>query len=150
MNAKNQQQKPGHEPADNEELNGLLGEVVDISSAKSTTDINHINGVMFELYKETATVLAVIAHMYESEDGTGGLKRNQAICAALLIRIVKFMTAVMQLSAKDKRREVVFVLNRCMLESAATLEFLVTKNSDHHYNQFIEQSLGPERELYDV
>ncbi|PYP84632.1 MAG: hypothetical protein DMG65_22120 [Candidatus Angelobacter sp. Gp1-AA117] len=135
--------------ADSEQLEELVGKPVDISGLDNLKRSGDIDALVFELYKEAAAVLAAIAHLYESKDGTGGFKRNQAICAALLIRIAKFMTAVMQLSAKDKRREVVFVLNRCILESAATLEFLTRKNEDRQYDQFIEESLGAERELHD-
>lgn len=67
-----------------------------------------------------------------------------------MIRISKFMLVVTQLSATRNRADVVFALNRSILESAVNLEFLLTKNDDAVFEQFVKSSLGPERELYDT
>lgn len=105
----------------------------------------------FELYKETVIVLAVSSHSYTGEEtGKGALNRNQAICAGLLVRIAKFMTAVLQLVSTADRGEVVMALNRSILESATNLRFLLLKNETKLYDDFVRSGLGPERELYDV
>jgi len=107
--------------------------------------------IAFELYKETGVVLAVCSHSYLGEEpGKGALNRNQAVCAGLLVRISKFMIAVMQLVSTADRGEVVMALHRSILESAANLRFLLLKNEDKLYDEFIRFSLGPERELYDL
>jgi hypothetical protein len=105
----------------------------------------------FELYKETASV-AVLAS--GSFIGMGpeecALPRNQAISAGLLVRIGKFMLAVVQLTAETDRGEVVMVLNRCIAESSINLRFLICKNEERFYDQFVSHSLAPERELYEL
>lgn len=84
--------------------------------------------IAFELYKETGIVLAVCSHSYIGEEsGKGALNRNQAICAGLLVRIAKFMTAVLQLVSTADRGEVVLALHRSILESATNLRFLLLK-----------------------
>jgi hypothetical protein len=57
---------------------------------------------------------------------------------------------VLQLTCKDDRGEVVLSLTRSIMESAFDLEFLVRANDDKHFNDFVEHSLGAERELYDL
>jgi hypothetical protein len=67
------------------------------------------------------------------------------------MRIAKFMTAVMQLSDGDRdKREVIAALNRSIVESVVNLRFLITKDDPRFFSQFVEFSLGPERELYDA
>jgi hypothetical protein len=67
-----------------------------------------------------------------------------------MIRIAKFMVVVAQLAAKGDRAEVVLALNRSIMESAINLEFLIVKNDERYFGQFVRFSLGPERELYDI
>ena len=106
----------------------------------------------FELYKETVTVLAVCSHAHTgSSPEECVLPRNQAICAGLLVRIAKFMTAVASLVSQDSdRADIVFALNRSITESETNLRFLVIKNEDRFFDQFVRFSLAPEREQYDV
>ena len=105
----------------------------------------------FELYKETATVVAVCSHLYVDSGREAALPRNQAVCAGLLVRIVKFMTAVAHLISEDADRgDVVFALNRCITESATDVRFLAIKNDEQIFDQFVGASLSSEREFYDV
>jgi hypothetical protein len=107
--------------------------------------------VAFELYKETGVVLAVCSNCYSGEEpGKGSLSRNQAVCAGLLVRISKFMLAVIQLISTANRGEVVMALNRSILESATNLRFLLLKGENTLFDDFIHSSFGPERELYDI
>jgi hypothetical protein len=129
----------------------MLSPIVDISSIASETDDENVNAIVFELYKETLSVVNFAAHILdETSAAKGGWPRNQAICAGLLVRISKFMLVVIQLSAKGNRAEVVSALNRPIMESAINLEFLVRANDDKYFDQFVKFSLGPERELYDL
>jgi hypothetical protein len=129
----------------------MFGPCVDISGINSETDINKLDALTFELYKEAISVLNVVSHlMDESAAEKKGLPRNQAICSGLIVRIVKFMMAVAQLSQKGDRGEVVMALNRSIMESAINLEFLVCTTEEKYFDQFVEFSLGPERDLYDL
>jgi hypothetical protein len=60
------------------------------------------------------------------------------------------MVAVAQLMTSLKCGEVIMSLNRSIMESATNLRFLVMKNEDRFFDQFVSFSLSPERELYDV
>ncbi len=134
-----------------EALQIMLSPRVDISGIKGENDPEKVNAVVFGLYKETVSVVNLAAHLLdEAASVKGGWPRNQAICAGLMIRIAKFMVVVIQLSAKRDRLEVVLALNRSIMESAINLEFLVTKNDDRYFDQFVKFSLGPERELHDI
>src|ERR1700737_1720883 len=96
-----------------EALEEMLIPRVQIGGIAGETDIEKINAVAFELYKEAVSVVNLAAHLLdEAASVKGGWPRNQAICAGLMIRIVKFMTVVTQLSAKGDRAEVVRALNR--------------------------------------
>jgi hypothetical protein len=91
-----------------ETLEEMLSPIVDISSIASETDDENVNAIVFELYKETLSVVNFAAHILdETSAAKGGWPRNQAICAGLLVRISKFMLVVIQLSAKGNRAEVV-------------------------------------------
>jgi hypothetical protein len=134
-----------------EVLKEMLSPRVEIGEIAGETDIEKINEVAFELYKEALSVVNLAAHLLDEEASVkGGWPRNQAICAGLMIRIAKFMLVITQLSAKGNRAEVVSALNRSINESAINLEFLVSTNDDKYFDQFVKFSLGPERELYDI
>jgi len=61
------------------------------------------------------------------------------------------MTAVVALLSGDPdREEVVLAFNRCISESAVNARFLADKDEDGFFDRFVEFSLGPERELYDL
>jgi hypothetical protein len=140
-----------YEEGDLQHVQELLGPPVDIAGAAAEKDIEKINALAFELYKEASVLVGVVGHLVEStEEGKVGLARNQAVCVGLLIRMAKFMLAVTQLSATRNRGEVVQALNRCIIEPAINFQFLVTINQDKYYDQFVLYSFGPERELYDM
>lgn len=132
-------------------VNEMLSPRVEISGLEHETDHRRVDGLVFELYKETLTVVNLAAHLLNETDVVkGGWPRNQAICAGLLIRISKFMRVVVELAADGNRAEVVYALNRSILESAVNLEFLVRTKDDKFCEQFVKLSLAPERELYDL
>jgi hypothetical protein len=98
-------------------LEELLGERFAIDDIDRTSD-NELSRAAFELYKETGSVVSVAAHVWEADPEGEGLARNQAISVGLLVRIAKFMLAVIQLSAGPDRGDVVLALNRSIFESA--------------------------------
>ena len=103
-----------------------LSPIVSIFGVEDEPDIEKLNAIAFELYKEALSVVNLASHLLDEEAATnGGWPRNQAICAALLVRICKFMLVVTQLCASGNRAEVVSALNRSILETVINLEFLV-------------------------
>lgn len=134
-----------------EELKKSLMPRVEVVKIEDATDVEKVNDLVFELYKEALSVVNLAAHLLDDAANVkGGWPRNQAICGGLMIRIAKFMLVVTQLSAKRDRADVVCALNRSILESGVNLEFLLNKNEDAVFDQFVKFSLGPERELYDI
>jgi hypothetical protein len=123
---------------------------VDVKPIHQCKTLHESGGIVFELYKEACRIVAFAAHLLDdSAAAQGGFARNQAICAGLMVKISKFMVAVIQLSTSDARGEIVLALNRIILESAISLEFLVRSADDKYFDQFVDFSLGPEREVYD-
>lgn len=140
-----------YDQGDVESIKETLGPLVDISGVAAEKNIEKINHLAFELYKESSILVGLIGGMAESPDEKlTGVPRNQAICVGLVMRIAKLMLGVVQLSATRNRGEIVQTLNRCIMEPAVNLEFLVTMDEDEHYNRFVSYSFGPERELYDL
>ncbi len=78
------------------------------------------------------------------------LDRNQAICVGLLVRISKYMLSVVKLSADIEHGEAVEALNRCIIESAVNLQYLLLKDEGAIYDRFVKNSLVAEREFYDM
>jgi hypothetical protein len=127
-----------------------LGPPVDVKPIYKCKTLHESGGIAFELYKEACRVVIFTAHLLDDAAAAqGGYGRNQAICAGLMVKISKFMLAVIQLSTGDDRGEIVLALNRIIMESAISLEFLVRNADDRFFDQFVDFSLGPERELYD-
>jgi len=112
-----------------------------------------LDELSFDLFKETAGVLIVCGHIivtYENIEQPV-FERNQAICLGFLVRIVKFMKAILAiLSHGDELGEVILGLLRCIGESAVNARFLMLKNDPAIFDQFVKVSLGPERELFDT
>jgi hypothetical protein len=139
-----------YEDSDIQGIEEMLGPPVDISGVTEQKTIQVINSLAFDLYKEAGIVTGLIGNIVETnQENASGIPRNQAICVGLIIRISKLMLGVIQLSAVRNRGEIVQTLNRCILEPAINLEFLVTVNQPEHYDRFVAYSFGPERELYD-
>jgi len=135
---------------DRETVDDWLGPRVDVKPIHECKTLHESGGIAFELYKEACRLVAFVAHLLdETAAAKGGFARNQAICAGLMVKISKFMLSVVQLSTGDDRGEVVLALNRVIFESAVSLEFLVRSKDDKYFDQFVEFSLGPEREIFD-
>jgi hypothetical protein len=93
-------------------LEDMLGSPINIDDVASETDINNLEALVFDLYKEAISLLYVTSHLVDEFAATkNGLSRNQGICVGLIVRMTKFMIVVAQLSAEDDRREVVLALS---------------------------------------
>lgn len=139
------------------EMHRMLPERIDIPMGtladRSDAGGLELDKLAFELFKETAGVLIVCTSSKISyEEVTDVIfGRNQAICVGLLVRIVKFMKAILAiLSNGDELGEVILALLRCLGESAINVRYLILKNDDALFDQYVKVSLGPEREMYDI
>jgi len=126
---------------------------VDLSDLEERSKTGNFDELAFELFKETAAALIVCASCYAAHSPQVDVSypRNQAICIGLLVRLMKFIRAVLAiLSTGDHAREVIFVLVRCLTESAISLRYLILKNDPAIYEEFVRTGLGPDAALYDL
>jgi Family of unknown function (DUF5677) len=152
-----EQERLSQEREGKSEIHGILPSRIDVSAAtladRTSAGGQELDKLAFELYKETAGVLIVCASSLISYEDPAELSfnRNQAICIGLLVRIVKFMRATLAiLSHGDHLGEVILALLRCIGESAINVRYLILKNDDSLFDQYVKVSLGPEGEIYDM
>lgn len=131
------------------DIDDFVGKPVPITREDRSMDSHAIGELAFELYKEAGKLIA-LALSTSGSPQREPLPRNQAICAGLLMRLAKFQLVVLQLTSGSARGEVVQALNRCILETAVNLRFLIRRDDDCFYHQFVLHSLGPERELFNL
>ena len=74
--------------------------------------------------------------------------RNHAVCVGLLVRIFKLMMSVIKLSSGIEHGEVVQALNRCIIESAINLRYLIFRDDKEIFDRFVKGSLAAEIGLY--
>jgi Family of unknown function (DUF5677) len=110
--------------------------------------LGKLSYLILQLYHEAHSFCGLCAAIVI--EGKGGvLDRNQAICGGLLVRIYKFMSAVILLTEGIERGEVIVALSRSIAESAVNLRRLIKGNSEL-YDKYIDAALGAEREFYDI
>ena len=99
---------------------------IDIEGLAAVTHRDQFTNLARLLYQETAHIVRLVASVHEPNRITD---RNHAICCGLLVRMWKFMLAITTLTTTlDRCGEIVKALNRCILESAVNLMFLLKKN----------------------
>jgi len=121
-----------------------------------TTDIvkdyagrGKLSELVIRLYREAISICTLCAAAYVDQPDKP-MSRNQAICAGLLVRIVKFMVPVNHLATPTERADVIMALNRSITESVTNLKFLIAKGDNDLYDKYVAASLGTEREFYDL
>ena len=103
------------------------------------------------VFRQAAKAVTVCSAAFVGTNPTQmNLARDQAICAGLLVRCVKFMRAVATLSSDRSSGEVTLALNRCILDGATSVLYLIKKDDPRTYDRFLLHSLAPERELHDL
>ena len=129
------------------ELNKLLGPPVPVDDQllDACRERNEFRGILSDLYREADALVCAVSDLPNT-----GLTRNHAICVGLLVRISKLMLSVMKLSSDDEHGETIQILARCILESSVDLQFLIEKNEESIFEEFVRVGLRGERELYDI
>ena len=116
-----------------DDLENLVGPSVQITedTLAECIEKGQFGALVYELYKEVIRlcVISSAAYFEDTEDPIK-LERNQAICVGLLVRISKYMGSVVKLSADNEHGETVQALNRCILESAVNLQYLLLKDDE--------------------
>ena len=110
-----------------------------------------LSKLCLQLCREAGSVCVLCASAdVEGKGSEWVFDRKQAICAGLLIRITKFMVAVLRLSEGQEHGEVIMAINRSITESATNLRFLISQNKVGVFERYVTASLTTEREFYDV
>lgn len=108
---------------------------------------DQLTALALNLYRESAGIIRACARNHEPAKLTD---RSQAICCGLLVRLVKYMLcADVVASSLHQSADVLMAINRCMLESAVNVMFLLVKDAPEVYEDFVKKGLGPEREFHD-
>ena len=136
-----------------DDLESLAGPALEVTqeSLEECRQKGQFGALVFELYKEIGRLVTIST---TTSDGhiwnEASFGRNQAICAGLLVRMSKLMLSVAKLSASVEHGETIQALNRCILESAINLLYLLHKDDEGVYDKFVKSSLMAERELSDM
>ena len=136
-----------------DEIRRLVGPPLEVTEAllEACQKRGRFGGLVFELYKESGRLVCVSSSVYFARPGeTIKYDRNEAICAGLLVRVSKLMLSVVKLSADIEHGETVQALNRCIIESAVDVQYLIFKDDEKVFDDFVKVSLVAERELYDL
>ncbi len=132
-------------------LDKLIGLPIDTSMLNNASTKSEITKIAFELYRETAMVAILISNLYAGRTEEANLFRNQAIQAGLIVRIAKFMGAILALQCDKVKEhgEVIMALNRCISESAINLKFFSEIATEEDFEKYVKSSFRPEKETYD-
>lgn len=117
-----------------------LDRIKDLESAEETG---------FYLYREAVQLVCISASIYFGNREEFPLERDQAILNGMMMRICKYMKAVLKLASERSDGDVINALNRCILESTVNMEYLLVRGETKAFDEFVERSLGPEKELYE-
>ena len=135
------------------EVGGLVGPPLEVTEEmlEACRADDQFGPLVYELYKEAGGLVCVTsAASFGAKGDAMKFDRNEAICAGLLVRISKLMASIIKLSADIEHGEAVQALNRCIIESAVNLRYLLLKDDDEVYDRFVKNGLVAERELYDM
>lgn len=136
------------------QLADYLPERVEITDERlaSIHDEDGLLPLALDLYREVGALVVVCAAAfvgYTPEDMR--LPRGQAVCAALLAKMAKYMTACAALADTHRFGEVAVALNRTILECCVNVMYLCRADDfDQAIEHFVRAGLAPERDLYDL
>ena len=136
-----------------DEVGGLVGPPVEVTEEilEACRADEQFGALVYDLYKEASGLVCVTsAASFGANGDAADFDRNQAICAGLLVRMTKYMVSAVKLSADIEHGETVQALNRCIIESAVNLRYLLLKDDDEVYDRFVKNGLIAEREFYDM
>ena len=134
-----------------DDIDRLIGPPVEVNEEvlDACLEKDQFGSLFYALYKETVGLVRICGSVFQGHETSGiKLRRNQAVCVGLLVRVYKLMMSVLKLSSGVEHGEVVQALNRCIIESTINLRFLLSRNDSELYDRFIKASLSADIELY--
>lgn len=121
---------------------------VDIEEIKKYESEEEFMTLGVELLKEVGIISSVLGCSFALDENNNPRKwtRNEAILAGLMIRLTKLQQALLDQTCQ-KRREIVEIIFRCLMETIINLHFLLENNSEKMFDKYIEYSLREEKRL---
>ena len=121
---------------------------VDIEEIKKFDSEEQFMSLAVDLLKEVGQITAILSCAYRLDERHNPRKwtRNEAILGGLMIRINKLQSGLLD-QICQKRLEISIILFRCLAESIINLKYLLKKNSEEIFDEYIEYSLREEKRL---
>lgn len=123
---------------------------IDIEEIKKFDSEEDFMSLAVELFKEIAQITSVLSCIYRLDRKKKPRKwtRNEAILGGLMVRICKLQSGILDQTCQ-KRREIMFILLRCLAESLVNLNYLLKNGNDDLFDEYVASSLTEEKNLLD-
>ena len=121
---------------------------VNVEKIKKFHSENQFMPLSLELFKEVGIITSILSCTYrlDSSNQPRKFNRNEAILGGLMVRINKLQIALLD-QICQKRMEIAHILFRCLSESIINLMYLLKRQNDTLFDEFIEYSLREEKRL---
>ncbi len=121
---------------------------VDTEEIKKFDSEDQFMSLAVELLKEVGQITALLSCTYRLDQYGNPRKweRNEAILGGLMVRISKLQLALLD-QICQKRLEIAFIIDRCLSESLINLKYLLQRDNDNLFDEYIEYSLREEKRL---
>jgi len=121
---------------------------VNIEEIKKFDSEDQFMSLAVELLKEVVQITALLSCTYRVDEDGNPRKwtRNEAILGGLMVRISKLQLALLD-QICQKRLEIAFIIFRCLAESLLNLKYLLNRDNDNLFDEYIEYSLREEKRL---
>jgi hypothetical protein len=121
---------------------------VNIEEIKKFDSEDQFMSLAVELFKEACQITALLSCTYRLDQDGNPRKwtRNEAILGGLMVRTSKLQLALLD-QICQKRLEIAFIIDRCLSESLINLKYLLQRDNDNLFDEYIEYSLREEKRL---
>ena len=121
---------------------------VNIKEIKKFDSEDQFMSLAVELFKEVCQITALLSCTYRLDQDGNPRKwtRNEAILGGLMVRTSKLQLALLE-QICQKRLEITFIIDRCLSESLINLKYLLQRDNDNLFEEYIEYSLREEKRL---
>ena len=121
---------------------------VDVEEIKKYDSEDEFMWLAVELFKEVSKITAILSCTYRlGEKGNPrNWNRNEAILGGLMVRINKLQISIFDQICQN-HMEIAVILFRCLAESLINLEYLLKRDSEELFDEYIEYSLREEKRL---
>ncbi len=121
---------------------------VNIEEIKKFDSEDQFMSLAVELLKEVGQITALLSCTYRLDQDGNPRKwtRNEAILGGLMVRTNKLQRALLDQICQN-RLEIAFIIYRCFSESLINLKYLLQRDNDNLFDEYIEYSLREEKRL---